>query len=85
MAKTKSKSKVVKGAAKAATATPRRQSPAVRSPNKVTTSRTSKGPSSKQDTVVALLRQRNADYLGNPDAVLTWEQVKARTRGARHD
>ena len=57
MAKTKSKSKVVKGAAKAATATPRRQSPAVRSPNKVTTSRTSKGPSSKQDTVVALLRQ----------------------------
>jgi Protein of unknown function (DUF3489) len=58
MAKTKSKSKVVKGAAKAATATPRRQSPAVRSPNKEgTTSRTSKGPSSKQDTVVALLRQ----------------------------
>ena len=43
------------------------------------------GPGEPEADVVALLRQRNADYLANPDAVLTWEQVKARTRGARHD
>ena len=38
------------------------------------------GPGEPEAGVVALLRQRHAEYLANPDAVLTWEQVKARAR-----
>jgi Protein of unknown function (DUF3489) len=52
----KSKSKVAKREAKAATR--KRQSSAVKSPNKQgATSLTSKGASSKQDTVLTLLRR----------------------------
>ena len=36
-------------------------------------------PGEPEAGVVALLRQRQAEYLANPDAVLTWEQVKAKT------
>lgn len=56
MAKSRSKSKVAKGAAKAPT--PRRPSLASNSPtNKRAAPLASKGASSKQDTVLALLRQ----------------------------
>jgi hypothetical protein len=56
MAKAKSKSKAAKGAAKAAT--PKRPSPALKSQKKKgPVSRTPQGPSSKQDTVLTLLRQ----------------------------
>ena len=40
------------------------------------------GPGEPEADVVVLLRQRHAEYLANPDAVLTWEQVKAKTRAS---
>ena len=38
------------------------------------------GPGEPEADVVAMLRQRHAEYLANPGAVLTWEQVKSRAR-----
>ena len=40
------------------------------------------GPGEPEADVVALLSQRRPEYLANPDAALTWEQVKARTRAS---